>query len=70
MGVFDCQSGKSRLNPPFMIFDEMAVSYQLRGTSNLHLPKVTAIYYGTDPVRFMGQRAWAGLPTELKVPAL
>ena len=38
----------------------------VRSTSNLNLPKVTTTYYGTDTVRFIGQRARAKLPTEIK----
>ena len=31
-----------------------------------NLPKVGTTYYGTGTVRFMDQRAWAKLPTEIK----
>ena len=48
------------------IFHDKAVPYQLRSTSNLNLPKVRTAYYGTDTVRFMGQKAWAKLPIEMK----
>ena len=47
-------------------FEEKAVPYQLRSTSNLNLPKVRTTDYGTDTVKFMGQRAWAKLPKEIK----
>ena len=59
---------KNRLNPPFMIeiFGDKEVSYQLRSTSKLNLPKVRTTNYGTDTVWFMGQRAWAKLPIDLK----
>ena len=59
---------KNWLNPPFMIeiFGDKEVPYQLRSTSKLNLPKVRTTNYGTDTVRFMGQRAWAKLPLELK----
>ena len=63
---------KNRLNPLFVIesFEEKAVPYQLSSTSNLNLPKVRTTYYGTDTVKFMGQRAWRKLPIEIKLPAL
>ena len=50
---------KNRLNPPLMmeIFDNKILPYQLRSTSTLNLPKVRTTNYGTDTVRFMGQRA-------------
>ena len=59
---------KNQLNPPFMIeiFDEKAVPYQKGSTSSPNLPKVRATYYGTDTVRFMGQREWEKVPTEIK----
>ena len=59
---------KNRLNPLFMIeiFEEKAAPYQLRSTSNLNLLKVRNTHNGTDTVRFMGQRARAKLPTEIK----
>ena len=59
---------KNRLDPPFMmeIFDNKILPYQLRSTSTLNLPKVRTANYGTDTVRFMGQRAWAKLPIEIK----
>ena len=51
---------KNRLNLPFMIeiFHYRAVSYYLRSTRNLNQP-TTTIYYVTDTVRFMDERAWA-----------
>ena len=57
---------KNQLNPSFMleIFEEKALPYQLRCSSTLNLPKVRTTCYGTDTVRFMGQKAWAKLPIE------
>ena len=59
---------KNRLNPSFMIemCDEKSLPYQLRSMGDLNLPKVRTTCYGTDTVQFMGQRAWAKLPTEIK----
>ena len=59
---------RNHLNPSFMmeIFEEKAMPYQLRSSSNLNLPKVRTTCYGTDTVRFMGQRTWAKLPIEVK----
>ena len=48
------------------IFEEKALPIQLRSSSNLNLPKVRTTCYGTDNVRFMGQRIWAKLPIEVK----
>ena len=59
---------RNHLNPLFMItiLEEKAMPYQLRGSSNLNFPKVRTTCYGTETVRFMGQRIWAKLPTEMK----
>ena len=59
---------RNHLNPSFMmdIFEEKPMPYQLRSSSNLNLPKVRTTCYGTDAVRFMGQRVWAKLPVEVK----
>ena len=59
---------RNHLNPSFMmdIFEEKSMPYQLRSSSNLNLPKVRTTCYGTDAVRFMGQRVWAKLPVEVK----
>ena len=48
------------------IFEEKAMPYQLRSSSNLNLPKVRTTCYGTDTVRFTGQRIWAKLRIEVK----
>ena len=66
--VIEIYKTKNRLNLPFMIemFGDKEVPYQLRITSKLNLPKVRTTNYGTDTVRFMGQRVWAKLPIELK----
>ena len=49
---------KNQLNPPLMleIFEEKALPYQLRCSSTLNLQKVRTTCYGTDTVRFTGQR--------------
>ena len=47
------------------IFEEKALPYQLRCMDNLNLPIVRTIHYGTNIVRFMGQRVWAKLSTEI-----
>ena len=64
---------RNQSSPPFLIeiFDEKAVLYKLRSTSNLNLPKMRAKYYGTDTVRFMGQRVWEKFTKQkLRIPAL
>ena len=49
---------RNHLNPSFVmeIFEEKAMPCQLRGSSNLNLPKVRTTCYGTDIVRFMGKK--------------
>ena len=58
---------RNRLKSSFMIevFDKMALPYQLRSISNLNLPNMTILYSGKDAVKFMGQRAWTKLPSEI-----
>ena len=46
-------------------FEEKAIPYQLRCMNNLNLPIARTIHYGTDTVKFMGQRICAKLPTEI-----
>ena len=59
----------NRLNLSFTIeiFDDKSLPYHLRRMGDLDLPKVRTTCYGTDTVQFMGQRAWAKLPIEIKI---
>ena len=49
-----------------MIFHDKTVPYQLIRTNNLNLPNVRSEDYGTDTVRFIGQRVRAKFPIENK----
>ena len=57
-------------NPSFMaeVFVTNVVPYNLRGSTNLVLPKARAKLYGIDTVRFVGQKLWQTLPKEIKSP--
>ena len=48
------------LNPSFMaeVFITNVVPYNLRGSTNLVLPKARTNLYGIDTVRFVGQKLW------------
>ena len=58
----------NNLNPSFMeeVFVTNAVPYNLRGSTNLVLPKARTNLYGIDTVRFVGQKLWENLPKEIK----
>ena len=42
------------------------VPYNLRGNTNLVLPKTRTNLDGIDTVRFVGQKLWQNLPKEIK----
>ena len=56
------------MNPFFIaeVFVTNVVPYNLRGSTNLVLPKARAKLYGIDTVRFVGQKLWQTLPKEIK----
>ena len=58
----------NKLNPPFMakLFVTNVVPYNLRGSTNLVLPKAGTNLYGTDTVRFVGQKSWQSVPEEIQ----
>ena len=56
------------LNPTFMtqVFEKKDVSYNLRESNSLTLPKANTTLYGIDTVRYIGKKLWQVLPTEIK----
>ena len=48
------------------VFATNAAPHNLRGSTNLLLPKAGTSLYGIDTVRFVGQKLWQTLPRELK----
>ena len=58
----------NNLNPSFMaeVFVTNVVPYNLRGSTNLVLPKAKTNLYGIDTVRFVGQKLWQSVPKEIK----
>ena len=58
----------NNLNPIFMaeIFVTKDVPYNLRSSNNLVLPRARSSSYGTDTIRFIGQKLWQTLPREIK----
>ena len=63
--IYKTKSGNA---PSFMkeIFMEKVPSYGLRDGGNICLPKVKTMRFGTETVRFLGQKLWRTLPTEIK----
>ena len=45
---------------------EKVPSYGLRDGRNICLPKVKTMRFGTETVRFPGQKLWRTLPTDIK----
>ena len=58
----------NNLNPSFMdeIFLKRSVTYNLRNANTFLLPMVHTVNYGTESVRYRGQRIWHSLPQEIK----
>ena len=58
----------SQLNPEFMwsCFTHKDMSYNLRKSPFLGLPKAHSFYYGTNAVHFRGSLIWNKLPTVVK----
>ena len=50
------------------VFVTNVVPYNLRGSTNLVLPKPRTNLYGIDTVRFVGQKLWQSVPKESKSP--
>ena len=59
----------NNLSPSFMdeIFLKRSVTYNLRNTNTFLLPlMVHTVNYGTETIRYRGQRIWHSLPQEIK----
>ena len=58
----------NNLNPSFMdeIFLKRSVTYNLRNANTFLLPMVHTVNYGTEKIRYRGQRIWHSLPQEIK----
>ena len=56
------------LNPSFLaeVFVTKDVPYNLCDSNNLALPRARTNLYGTDTIRFFGQKVWQTLPREIK----
>ena len=57
------------VNPTFMtqVFEEKDVSYTFRANNSLALPKAKTMLYGIGTVRkYIGEKLWQTLPTEIK----
>ena len=48
------------------IFPQRNPPYNMRNTNTFLLPKVRTVNYGTETVRYRGQRMWHSLPQEIK----
>ena len=48
------------------IFIEKVPSYELRDGGNICLPKVKTMRFGTETVRFLGQKLWRTLSADIK----
>ena len=70
MLLIDIYKTINNFNPSFMteVFVSNVVPYNLRGSTNLVLPKARTNLYGIDTVRFVGQKLWQNLPKEIRVP--
>ena len=58
----------NNFNPSFMaeVFATNVLPYNLRGSTNIVLPKARTNLYGIDTTRFVGQKLWQNLPKEVK----
>ena len=55
-------------SPTFMneIFPQRNAAYNLRNSNTFTVPTVHTVKYGTETVRYRGQRIWLTLPQEIK----
>ena len=56
---------KENMNPHFMkeIFCERIVTYNLRNNNEFLLPRVKTTSYGSETIKYRGQRLWLSIPT-------
>ena len=54
---------KENINPPFIkeIFRESNITYNQRHNNEFMLPKVKTVTYGTETIKYRGQRLWLSL---------
>ena len=59
---------KENINPPFMreIFCERTVTYNLRNNNEFLLPMVRTTSYGSETIKYRGQRLWLSLPQHIR----
>ena len=59
---------KVNINPPFMkeIFCERTVTYNLRNNNEFLLPRVRTTSYGSETIKYRGQRLWLSLPQYIR----
>ena len=59
---------KENINPPFMreIFCERTVTYNLRNNNEFLLPMVRTTSYGSETIKYRGQRLWLSLPQDVR----
>ena len=56
------------INPPFMkeIFCERTATYNLRNNNEFLLPRVRTTSYGSETIKYRGQRLWLSLPQRIR----
>ena len=59
---------KENLGPPFMkeIFRERNITYNLRHNNEFMLPRAKIVTYGTETIKYRGQRLWLSLSQHIK----
>ena len=59
---------KENLSPPFMeeIFREHNITYDLRHNNEFMLPRAKTVSYGTETIKYRGQRLWLSLQRHIK----
>ena len=59
---------KVNINPPFMkeIFCERTVTYNLRNNNEFLLPRVRTTSYGSETIKYIGQRLWLSVPQHIR----
>ena len=59
---------KENINSPFMkeIFRERTITYNLRNNNEFMLPTAETETFGTETIKYRGQRHWLSLPQHIK----
>ena len=60
---------KENINAPFMkeIFCERTITYNLRNNNEFLLPRERTISYGSETIKYRGQRLWLSLPQHIRI---